>query len=79
MNSSIVRAEVYLDDDVPEYMEGIIRVELLNFYDSDDESIDDVKLNNQLVDNAEYHSENELIEDIAKRLGLPSSAVEIIE
>lgn len=78
MNSSIVRAKVYLDDDVPEYMEGIIRVGSLEFYDIDDKSIKNVKLNNQLVDNTEYHDENELIEDIAKRLGLPSSAVEII-
>ena len=79
MNSSIARAEVYLDEDMPEYMGGIIRVESLDFYDSNDNSIDDAALNNELVDNAEYHNRNELIEDTAKRLGLPPSAVEIIE
>jgi len=79
MNSSIVRAEVYLDDDMPEYMEGIIRIGSLEFYGIDDDLIEDVKLNNQLVDNTEYYSRNKLIEDTAKRLGLPSSAVEIIE
>ena len=41
--------------------------------------IDDAALNNELVDNAEYHNRNELIEDTAKRLGLLPSAVEIIE
>lgn len=78
MNSSIARAEVYLDEDMPEYMGGIIRIESLIFYDSDDDMIDDAALNNELVDNAEYHSEEELITNVAKRLGISPSVIEII-
>lgn len=76
--NTIVSAEVYLDDDVPEYMDGIIRVGSVTFFDEDGEEIDDIKLNNSLVDNAEFHDVESLIKSIAKRIDIHPSHVEIV-
>lgn len=74
----IVSAQIYLDDDVPDYMAGIIRVGSVNFFDEYGEEIEDSKLNNELVDNAEFRSDEELINSVAKRIGIHPSYVEIV-
>lgn len=72
--STITQVTVYLDDNVPEYMDGIIRCGSVNIeYDDGSEKDDD-----SIIDNAEYHSPSDLIDDIAKRLGITTDIV-IIE
>ncbi len=67
---------IYLDDDVPEYMDGIIRcgsVTSVNYLGETLESHD------ELIDNTEYHSEEEMIADVAERLGVNPEIVVIGE
>ena len=70
VNEKICSAIVFLDDNVPEYMDGIIRVGSVTFFNAEGKEIRDVALNNQLVDNSEFHSKSQLIKSVAKRLGL---------
>ena len=72
--TSIAYVRVYLDDDVPEYMQGIIRCGSVF---SDDEDGNELKDHEELLDNAEYHSTQELISDVASRLGVSPEIVEI--
>ena len=72
--TSIAYVRVYLDDDVPEYMQGIIRCGSVF---SDDEDGNELKDHEELIDNAEYHSTQELISDVASRLGVSPEIVEI--
>ena len=73
MGKTISSVSIYLDDNVPDYMDGIIRVGSCIIDYSDGTSFD----NQDVVDNTEYHSDDELIEDIAKRLGCSSDNIEI--
>lgn len=73
MEKTISSVSIYLDDNVPDYMDGIIRVGSCIIDYSDGTSFD----NQDVVDNTEYHSGDELIEDIAKRLGCSSDNIEI--
>ena len=73
---NVVRVEVVLDDNVPEYMMGIIRCGNVCAYDENDELIKD---HQEIIDNTEYHSECELIDDVAKRLGVDPSIIKIVE
>lgn len=72
--TSIAYVRVYLDDDVPEYMQGIIRCGSVF---SDDEDGNELKDHEELIDNTEYHSTQELISDVASRLGVSPEIVEI--
>lgn len=72
--SSIAYVRVYLDDDVPEYMQGIIRCGSVF---SDDEDGKELKTHEEIIDNTEYHSAQELINDVASRLGVSPEIVEI--
>ena len=73
MEKTISSVSIYLDDNVPDYMVDIIRVGSCIIDYSDGTSFD----NQDVVDNTEYHSNDELIEDIAKRLGCSSDNIEI--
>lgn len=74
---------VYIDDDMPEYMDGLIRIADLNFFNEDGQQL---KLEDQEeyginltvgeMINAEYHSTDELIKDVASRLGIDPSQVD---
>ena len=69
----IGRVELAIEQ--PENMLGIYRVEHIMIYnDHDDELYDD----QSLVDNTEYHSEEELIEDIASQYGISADLIEQI-
>ncbi|MGE7907523.1 hypothetical protein ACQKNS_24445 [Peribacillus sp. NPDC094092] len=74
---------VYVDDDMPEYMDGLIRIADLNFFKEDGQQIEleeheefGINLNVGEMINAEYHSANELIKDVAARLGIEPSQVD---
>jgi len=72
----IAYVKIYLDDNVPEYMGGIIRCGSVI---SENENGDEIKDHQELIDNTEYHSTKELIEDVADKLGVSPDIVEIIE
>ena len=65
---------ITLDDNVPEYMDGIIRCGSVITKDENGNTIDD---HQELIDNAEFHSESELIASVAQRLGVSESIVKI--
>ncbi len=70
----IAYVNVFLDDDVPEYMNGIIRCGSVI---SEDEDGNELKDHQELIDNAEFYSEQELIEHVAKAIGVSPEIVEI--
>ncbi len=72
--NKIVRVIVELDD-MPEYMEGIIRCGSVI---SEDENGNETE-HDELIDNTEYESTQDLINDIAKKLGVDPSIIEIEE
>ena len=70
----IEEVKVYLDENMPEYMDGIIRCGLCEVvYDKGHREYDD-----NVVDNTEYHSEYEMKNDIAKRLNVSPDVVEVL-
>lgn len=77
--SKINNVVISLDDNVPEYMEGIIRVGSAEYYDIDGKVIDEKFLDKEpdVVDNTDFHSETELKEVVAKKLGISPTDVDI--
>jgi hypothetical protein len=73
--ATIACIKVYLDDNVPESMGGIIRISSVV---AEDENGDEIKKYPELIDNAEYHSENSLIKHVAKELNISESRIVII-
>lgn len=74
MSKVIAHVSVKLDDDVPEYMEGIIRCGSVKSQDEDGKDLQDHK---ELIDNTEFRSEDELISYVADRLRVSKDIVEI--
>ncbi len=72
--TAITFVRITLDNNVPEYMNGIIRCGSVI---SEDENGNEIKDHQELIDDAEFHSERELISSVAKRLGVSESIVEI--
>lgn len=72
---SIAFVKIHLDDNVPEYLQGIIRCGSVI---SEDEDGNELKDHQDLIDNTEYQSPAELIEDVAKRLGVNADLIEIL-
>lgn len=68
----IAYVKVHLDDNVPEYMNGIIRCGSVV---SEDEDGNELKDHQELIDNTEFHSEKELVDHVAKKLGVSADAV----
>lgn len=72
-----------LDEDVPEYMEGIVRIGSVEFLDENERRIDEEDYEefgifleeNDLIDNEEFLSESELRIRIAKRLSITKDDV----
>ncbi len=73
-NIIVERVEVQLDDNVPEYMDGIIRIGNVTVYFSNNTSKD----HQELVDNEEFHTKEEMINRVAERLNLDKNLIEII-
>lgn len=59
----------------PEQMLGISRIEHVTIYDENDNTLYD---DQKIVDNAEYHSDSELIESLAKSYGISQDIIEDI-
>lgn len=70
---NICRVVIILDKDVPEYMNGIIRCGSVI---SEDEKGDETD-HDDLINNDEFQTEEELIENIAARLEVSTDIVEI--
>ncbi|MBG9544616.1 hypothetical protein ABE29_18110 [Cytobacillus firmus] len=71
---SIDSVEVALDSDVPDYMEGIIRIGSITKFFDNGKSVE----SDELTTNEEFHSEKELIDFVAKKLKISSSIVSFI-
>ncbi|MDO9209028.1 MAG: hypothetical protein Q7T91_12335 [Sulfuricurvum sp.] len=72
--ATIASVIITLDDDVPEYMSGIIRCGSVVSEDKDGNQIGD---HQELIDNTEFHTEDQLIDYVAKHLGVDKSIIEI--
>lgn len=72
----IACVRINLDDNVPNYMSGIIRAGSVI---SEDENGSEISDHQELIDNTEYHSREELLEDIARRLKVDVSICEILK
>ena len=72
----IVEIVVELDDDVPEFMMGIVRCASVRSYDKNGKLCVDYK---ELVDNTPYTSEADLLFDVARRVKFPVSMIRIEE
>jgi hypothetical protein len=71
----IAYVKVVLDDNVPEDMDGVIRCGSVISEDENGNKISDPQ---DLIDNTEYNSNEELIVSVAGRLGVDESIVDII-
>jgi hypothetical protein len=74
MSKEIAYVSVQLDDDVPEYMNGIIRCSSVVSQDEDGNDLHD---HQELIDNTEFHSEDELVSYVAGKLGVSEGIVGI--
>ena len=72
----IALVKIYLDDDVPEYMSGILRCGSVI---SEDEDGNELKDHQELIDNSEFHSEEALIKYVAEKLGVEIDIIVIEE
>lgn len=72
----IAYVKIYLDDDVPEDMSGILRCGSVI---SEDEDGNQLKDHQELIDNSEFHSEKALIKYVAEKLGVEIGIVVIEE
>lgn len=70
----VAYVRVYLDDDVPEFMQGIIRC---GHVVSEDKDGNELRVHEDLIDNTDYHSAQDLIDDVARRIGVSSNLVGI--
>lgn len=68
----IERIELSIEQ--PEEMIGIYRIEQIVLFDGDDEQLYD----DQGKVNDEYHSEEEVVEALAKAYGVPADIIEIV-
>ena len=72
----IVYVKIYLDDDMPEDMNGILRCGSVI---SEDEDGNELKDHQELIDNAEFQSEKALIKYVAEKLSVEIDIVTIEE
>lgn len=71
----IAHVAVTLDDNIPEYMQGIIRCGSVISEDEDGNAIKD---HQELIDNKEFHNQSDLIAHVAETLQVDASIVEIV-
>ncbi len=75
--NKISSAIIYLDDNKPEYMEGVERIGSVEFFDADGDLIYDDTTSNKLVNNKEFHNLANMINYVANQLGIDSDNVTI--
>jgi len=73
-NVTVERVEIQLDDNVPECMDGIIRIGSVIVYLP--KNI--LKNHQELVDNLDFYTEEEIINSVAQRLNIDKDFIEII-
>jgi hypothetical protein len=71
----IKSVRIYLDDNVPPYMEGIIRCGSVISEDDKGKERD----HQELVDNKEFHTREELIKDVSDRLRVKKEICEVVD
>lgn len=76
MTRLIARVQVFLDQDKPGFMDGIYRCQSVISYDAEGNQLSD---HEELVDNSEFHSLEDLRRDIANRLNASEDIVFIEE
>lgn len=69
----IERVEITIE--YPEEMEGIVRLETLDCYDSNDDRLVNIP---DLINNDEFHSEADLVRFVAKKLQVSADIIEIV-
>jgi hypothetical protein len=69
----IIDVSVSMDDNVPKNMNGIYRIGMVEIMYRNGE----VKFCKKLVDNKEYYSQFEMLQDVSKRLGVDIEIVHI--
>lgn len=74
MSKKIAYVSVHLDEDVPEYMNGVVRCGSVVSQDADGNDLQD---HQELIDNAEFRSESELVRYVATKLGVSEDIVEV--
>lgn len=67
----ITQVTIYLDEEVPEYMAGIMRCGSVISEDENGNETD----HQELIDNDEYHSGAEMITGVASKLGVNENIV----
>ena len=75
MGKSVIKVEVILDDDIPEYMDCVMRCGTVRSIFDDGSSIEHL----DLIDNKEYFLIEDLISDIARRIDVKKECIEVIE
>lgn len=78
---------VHLEEDLPEYMAGIMRIESFEFFSESGNRISShdsgykgiSELENRLIDNVEYSSSEALISRVSKVLGVERDIIEIAD
>jgi hypothetical protein len=73
--AKIAQVTIHLDEDSPDYMAGVIRCASVRSEDADGNVLHE---HDDLIDNAEFESEQLLIEHIAKELGVSRDIVTVI-
>ncbi len=66
---------IELSIEQPKEMIGIYRIEHVMLFDENNEELYE---DQRIVDNAEYHDENELVEDLANQYGVSQDIVETV-
>lgn len=74
MSKKISYVSVQLDDNVPEYMIGVIRCGSVISKDEEGNVLND---HQELIDNTEFRSADELISSVADKLGVRKEIVSI--
>lgn len=69
--NSIESISIYLDDNVPEYMEGVLRIGSVKISTNNNQEFDI----QEFVDNSEFHSEKAIENFVNKTLGTSIATV----
>lgn len=73
----IVSVEVMIDDNIPEYMSGILRIGSVKLIREFEDSWKSEYVD-ELVDNTEFHTEEGLSKFVSERLSVSEDIIEII-
>ncbi len=72
---TIVKVRVEIDDNVPENGQGLLHCKSVV---SLDDRLHEIARYRHLLDSAEFHTEGELVREVAKRIGVKPSVIELV-